>query len=41
MEIEDLATKGESLKASEGVDSNLMDIINYAVFGLIMLGGRE
>ncbi|MBQ3630219.1 MAG: DUF1599 domain-containing protein [Prevotella sp.] len=39
-EIEDLATKGESLKASEGVDSNLMDIINYAVFGLIKLGGK-
>lgn len=36
-EIEDLAQHGEQLKASEGIDSNLMDIINYAVFGAIKL----
>lgn len=33
-EIEDLA--GETL-ASEGIDANYMDIINYAVFGVIKL----
>lgn len=33
-EIEDL--KGETI-ASEGIDSNYMDIINYAVFGMIKL----
>ncbi len=33
-EIEDI--KGETL-VSEGVDANYMDIINYAVFGLIKL----
>ena len=36
-EIEDLTLKGEELKASEGIDANYMDIINYAVFGLIQL----
>ena len=36
-EIEDLERRGESLKASEGIDSNYMDIINYAVFGCIKL----
>ncbi|MCR5680274.1 MAG: DUF1599 domain-containing protein [Prevotella sp.] len=36
-EIEDLTLRGESLKASEGIDANYMDIINYAVFGLIQL----
>ena len=34
-EIEDL--EGETL-VSEGIDSNYMDIINYAVFGVIKLG---
>jgi len=34
-EIEDL--QGETL-VSEGIDSNYMDIINYAVFGVIKLG---
>lgn len=34
-EIEDLG--GETL-VSEGIDSNYMDIINYAVFGAIKLG---
>jgi hypothetical protein len=33
-EIENLA--GETL-VSEGIDSNYMDIINYAVFGVIKL----
>ena len=33
-EIEDL--QGETL-VSEGIDSNYMDIINYAVFGVIKL----
>ena len=36
-EIEELQLKGEGLKASEGIDSNYMDIINYAVFGAIKL----
>lgn len=36
-EIEDHA--GETI-ASEGIDSNYMDIINYAVFGVIKLGVR-
>jgi len=36
-EIEELETRGEQLKASEGIDSNYMDIINYAVFGAIKL----
>ena len=34
-EIEDL--NGETL-ASEGIDANYMDIVNYAVFGAIKLG---
>ena len=33
-EIEDL--QGETL-VSEGIDANYMDIINYAVFGVIKL----
>ena len=33
-EIEDI--KGQTL-VSEGIDSNYMDIINYAVFGVIKL----
>jgi hypothetical protein len=37
-EIEDLG--GETL-VSEGIDANYMDIINYAVFGMIKLGGVE
>ena len=36
-EIEDLS--GETL-VSEGIDANYMDIINYAVFGLIKLSGK-
>ena len=36
-EIEDLEVRGEGLKVSEGIDANYMDIINYAVFGLIKL----
>ena len=36
-EIEDIEARGESLKVSEGIDSNYMDIVNYAVFGLIKL----
>ena len=36
-EIEDLEERGEQLKVSEGIDSNYMDIINYAVFGVIKL----
>ena len=36
-EIEEIETRGEQLKASEGIDSNYMDIINYAVFGAIKL----
>ena len=37
-EIENLS--GQTL-VSEGIDANLMDIINYAVFALIKLGKRE
>ena len=37
-EIEDLG--GETL-VSEGIDANYMDIINYAVFGMIKLGDDE
>jgi len=40
-EIEDIEQRGGQLKASEGIDSNLMDIINYAVFGLIKLGKED
>jgi hypothetical protein len=36
-EIETLEQKGDTLAASEGIDSNYMDIINYAVFGAIKL----
>lgn len=36
-EIEDIEVRGEELKVSEGIDSNYMDIINYAVFGCIKL----
>lgn len=37
-EIENLS--GETL-VSEGIDANYMDIINYAVFGLIKLKGKS
>ena len=37
-EIEDL--QGETL-VSEGIDSNYMDIINYAVFGVIKLSEQQ
>ena len=37
-EIEDL--EGETL-VSEGIDSNYMDIINYAVFGVIKLSEQQ
>ena len=37
-EIEDLG--GQTL-VSEGIDANYMDIINYAVFGLIKLTARN
>ena len=37
-EIEDLEVRGEGVVASEGIDANYMDIINYAVFGMIKLG---
>ncbi|MBP1541784.1 MAG: DUF1599 domain-containing protein [Prevotella sp.] len=36
-EIEELALKGDRLAVSEGIDANYMDIINYAVFGVIKL----
>ena len=31
---------GEGLKVSEGIDANYMDIVNYAVFGVIKLTER-
>ena len=37
-EIEDL---GGATLVSEGIDSNYMDIINYAVFGVIKLTYKE
>ena len=37
-EIEDL--QGETL-VSEGIDSNYMDIINYAVFGVIKINEQQ
>lgn len=37
-EIEEIEVRGEALAVSEGIDSNYMDIINYAVFGCIKLG---
>ena len=37
-EIEEI--NGETL-VSEGIDSNYMDIINYAVFGAIKLNGEK
>ena len=40
-EIEEIELRGDQLKASEGIDSNYMDIINYAVFGAIKLGEKE
>jgi hypothetical protein len=36
-EIENLEVKGERLEVSEDIDANYMDIINYAVFGVIKL----
>jgi len=36
-EMEDLASRGDATKVSEGIDANYMDIINYSVFGLIKL----
>ena len=36
-EIEDIEVRGEHLVASEGIDANYMDIINYAAFGVIKL----
>ena len=39
-EIEDLEVSGEGLKVSEGIDANYMDIVNYAVFGVIKLTER-
>ena len=36
-EMEDL--NGQTL-VSEGIDANYMDIVNYAVFGMIKLGSK-
>ena len=36
-EIEEIEIRGEELEVSEGIGSNYMDIINYAVFGCIKL----
>ena len=40
-EMEDLQQRGQHTKVSEGIDANYMDIINYAVFGLIKLMPSE
>ena len=37
MEIEVIEVRGDRLEVSEGIDANYMDIINYAVFGMIKL----
>ncbi|MBQ7510213.1 MAG: DUF1599 domain-containing protein [Prevotella sp.] len=39
-EIEELEMRGEGVAVSEGIDANYMDIINYAVFGMIKLNER-
>lgn len=36
-ELESLAAKGEAPKISEGIESELMDICNYALFELIQI----
>ena len=36
-EIEEIEVRGDELEVSEGIGSNYMDIINYAVFGAIKL----
>ena len=40
-EIEDIEVRGERLEVSEGIGANYMDIINYAVFGLIKMTEAE
>jgi hypothetical protein len=35
--LEDLATSGEQSRVAEGIESELRDIINYAVFELVLL----
>ena len=39
--IKEIENLGGQTLVSEGVDSNLMDIINYSVFGLIKLGVKS
>ena len=36
-EMEDLELRSDKPVVSEGIDANYMDIINYAVFGVIKL----
>ncbi len=38
--IKEIENKSGAVKVSEGVDSNIMDIINYATFAVIKLGVR-
>ena len=39
--IKEIENLGGDTLVSEGIDSNYMDIINYAVFGAIKLGSEE
>ena len=39
--VKELEDNGGKALASEGIDSNYMDIINYAVFGAIRLAGKQ
>lgn len=38
LRIKQIEDKGGSTLVSEGIDANFLDIINYAVFGLILMG---
>ena len=39
--IKEIEDHGGSTLVSEGIDANYMDIINYAVFGIIKLSGED
>jgi hypothetical protein len=39
LRIKQIEDKGGNTLVSEGIDANFLDIINYAVFGLILMGG--
>lgn len=41
MRIKEIEDNSGATMVSEGIDSNYMDIINYAVFGIIKLSGQD